>query len=107
LLASLDTQRWFPAAWVQWAWVIFDLSLCAALLVLGRGFRPWLSRAIGVAIAVDLCLTLVQAFLFNLGRLHRLSDALGVALAVAAPAVASLILRNAHQRACRASGINV
>jgi phosphatidylglycerol lysyltransferase len=107
LLASLDTQRWFPAAWVQWAWVTFDLALCAALLVLGRRFRPWLSRAIGVAVGVDVCLTLVQALLFNFGRIHRLGDAVGVALAVAAPAVASLILHNAHQRSCRASGINV
>jgi phosphatidylglycerol lysyltransferase len=107
LLASLDSQRWFPAAWVQWAWVTFDLALCAALLVLGQRFRPWLSRAIGVAVGTDVCFTLVQAVLFNLGRLHHFSDALGVALAVTAPALAGLILRNAHQRSCRASGINV
>lgn len=107
LLASLDAQRWFPAAWMQWAWVAFDLALCAALLVLTRRFRPGLSRAIGVAVFVDACLTLVQALLFNVRRIHQFGDAVGVALAVAAPAVASVILYNAHQRSCRASRFNV
>jgi phosphatidylglycerol lysyltransferase len=104
LLVSLDTATWFPGAWVKWGWVGFDLALCGTLLVLARRFRPWLSRAIVIAVALDACLTLVQAVLFNLAVIEGYPSALGVAVAVAAPAVASRILYNAHRRACRVWG---
>jgi phosphatidylglycerol lysyltransferase len=104
LLVSLDTAVWFPVAWVKWGWVGFDLALCGALLVLARRFRPWLSRAIVVAVTLDACLTLVQAALFNLALIRDWGSAVGVALAVIAPAVASRILYNAHRRACRVWG---
>jgi phosphatidylglycerol lysyltransferase len=104
LLASLDAERWFPSAAVKWAWVAFDLCLCVALLLLGRRFRPWLSRAITVSVTVDACLTVAQAALFNLPRLRGSAEALGVAAAVLAPTVASRILNNAHRRACRVWG---
>jgi phosphatidylglycerol lysyltransferase len=101
LLASLDAARWFPSAGVKWGWVTFDLCLCAALLLLGRRFRPWLSRAIGSSVTVDACLTFAQAVLFNLPRLRGSVEAMGVVVACLAPAVATRILYNAHRRACR------
>jgi phosphatidylglycerol lysyltransferase len=104
LLASLDTARWFPAAWVQGAWVGFDLALCAALLVAGTRFRPRLSLVIVTAVRLDACFTLVQAVLFNAARVAGYVDALGVMVAVLAPALASQILANAHRRACRVYG---
>jgi phosphatidylglycerol lysyltransferase len=104
LLMSLDTASWFPSPWVKWGWVGFDLALCAALLVLGRRFRPWLSRMIVTLVTLDACLTLVQASFFNFGLIHGYASALGVAVAVSAPALASRILANAHRRACRVSG---
>jgi len=101
LLAWLDGERWFPAPSVKWAWVVFDLALCVALLALGRRFRPWLSRAVVNLVTLDAALTLLQALSFNLPRLASAGDALGIAIAVAAPAVASRILANAHRRAMR------
>lgn len=104
LLASLNTERWFPAPWVQWAWVAFDLALCAALLVESRRFRPRLSRAIVGVVRLDACFTMAQAALFNAARVASWGDALGVMVAVLAPAVASQILANAHRRSCRVYG---
>lgn len=104
LLASPPAARWFPAPWVQWAWVVFDLALCAGLLVLGRRFRPWLSRLIVVAVSLDACLTLAQALLFNVKHVRGGTDAAVVLVAVLAPAVASRILANAHRRARRVYG---
>lgn len=101
LLALLEGERWFPAPWVQWAWVLFDLALGAALLSLGYRFRPWLSRMVVRLVTLDALLTLAQALVFNLPRLQRVSDGLGIAVAVAAPAVASRILANAHRRSAR------
>jgi phosphatidylglycerol lysyltransferase len=104
LLASLPSARWFPAPWVQWAWVAFDLILAAALLVSSRRFRPWLSRLIVVLVSLDACITSVQAIVFNLEKIHGFADAAGVLLAVAAPLVASFILANADRRARRVYG---
>jgi phosphatidylglycerol lysyltransferase len=104
LLASLPPARWFPAPWVQWAWVAFDLVLAAALLVSSRRFRPWLGRLIVVAVSLDACITSVQAIAFNLERIEGLADAGGVLLAVLAPLVASFILANAQRRARRVYG---
>jgi phosphatidylglycerol lysyltransferase len=104
LLACLPSARWFPAAWVQWAWVGFDLALAVALLVSIRGFRPRLSRWIVVAVSLDACVTSVQALSFNLRRLSGFVDAAGVGLALLAPLVASFILANAHRRMRRVYG---
>ena len=104
LLASLPSERWFPAPWVQWAWVGFDLALATSLLVSTRGFRSWLSRAIVVAVSLDACITLVQALLFNVRRIEGFADAAGVMLAVLAPLLASLVLANADRRARRVYG---
>lgn len=98
LLASLDGAWWFPAPWVQWSWVVFDLLLATALFIASRRFRPWLSRALLVAVALDTVLTTAQALLFNLGKLHSLGGALGVLLGVLAPALALLVLFRAHRR---------
>ena len=104
LLASLDAARWFPAPWVQWAWVGFDLALCVALLSLARRFRPSLSRWIVRLVTLDAVVTLAQALVFNRTHVRNFTDVFGVCAAVAAPAVASRILANAHERACRISG---
>ena len=104
LLASLPAERWFPATWVKWAWVGFDLALAAALVVSARKFRPRLSRAIVVAVGLDACVTTVQALLFNLRRIEGFADAAGVLLAILAPLLASLILANADRRARRVYG---
>jgi phosphatidylglycerol lysyltransferase len=103
LLVSLDSQRWFPAPWVQWAWVGFDLALCAALVRLYRHHDARLSRWVVAAVTLDAVVTSVEAAAFNLPRMKSALDAIGVAIAVAAPAVASRILANAHRRTSRVS----
>ena len=105
MLALLDA-RWFPAVWVHCAWVGFDLALFAALLSLARRFRAWLSAAVVGAVTLDAVLTLAQALLFNVPRLLNFADAVGLGVAVAAPAIASRILASAHARAVCVSGFN-
>lgn len=105
LLAALD-ERWFPGVWVHWAWVGFDLVLFAALVVLARHFRSWLSRAVVIAVTLDAGVTLGQAVLFNVPRLRGLADAIGLGVAVVAPLLASRILAQAHVRAAAAFGFN-
>jgi phosphatidylglycerol lysyltransferase len=107
LLASLDAQRWFPAPWVQWAWVGFDLVLCAALVRLYRHHDANLSRWVVAAVTLDAAVTLVEAIAFNLTRMKSALDAIGIAIALAAPAVASRILANAHRRTSRVTRFNV
>lgn len=98
LLACLDGAWWFPAPWVQWSWVGFDLLLALALYVASRRFRPWLSRVLLLAVLLDTLLTLAQALLFNLGKLESVSGALGVLVGVLAPALALVVLSRAHRR---------
>jgi phosphatidylglycerol lysyltransferase len=101
LLASLDSQRWFPAAWVQWSWVSFDSVLCLALFSLSLRFRPWLSAALVLLVASDAVLTLVQAFSFNFWRMQSAFAVLAAVVAIAAPLLATLVLLNAHVRLAR------
>jgi len=98
LLASLDTAAWFPAPWVQWAWVVFDLLLAAALFWLSLRFRRWLSRLLLGLVLVDALLTISQAALFNLPRVHSAAAFLGVLVGVLAPSFASLVLATSHRR---------
>jgi phosphatidylglycerol lysyltransferase len=98
LLASVDGELWFPSPLVQWAWVSFDAVLAALLFALSLRFRRWLSATLVVFVVVDTALTLLQALAFNLERIRGLSDSVVVLVAIAAPALASLILANAHRR---------
>jgi phosphatidylglycerol lysyltransferase len=98
LLAALDTAAWFPAPWVQWAWVSFDLALAAALFWLSVRFRRWLSRLLLGLVLADALLTISQAAVFNLPRVHSAAALLGVLVGVLAPSFASLVLASSHQR---------
>jgi phosphatidylglycerol lysyltransferase len=101
-LAALDADHFFPAASVKWAWVGLDIGLIAALAVLIRRFRARLARALTFVIAADALLTLVEALLFNLPRAHGYAELAALAVAVAAPALAAIMLENARRR--RTSG---
>jgi phosphatidylglycerol lysyltransferase len=98
LLASAS-PRWFPARWMQWSWVAFDLVLAVLLWSLALRFRRWLSALLVGLVLGDALLTSLQALLFNLPRAHGWTDLLGVLTGFAAPVVASLILLNSHRRA--------
>jgi lysylphosphatidylglycerol synthetase-like protein (DUF2156 family) len=98
LLACLNVAWWFPRAWMQWAWIAFDLALALLLLVLTRRFRRWLSRLLVGLVLADTLLTGIQAAVFNLPRIQSLSAAIGVLVGVLAPAFASLVLLSSHRR---------
>jgi phosphatidylglycerol lysyltransferase len=98
LLACLDADFWFPRAWMQGAWIGFDLALAAGLWMLSRRFAPWLSRLLVGLVLLDTLLTTVQALLFNLPRIQSLSAAAGVLVGVLAPGFASVVLLRSHRR---------
>ena len=98
-LSALDAERFFPTPSIKWSWVGFDIALCAALMTLTLRFRPRLARALSAIIAADALVTALQAVWFNWPRARSLLEVIGVAIAVAAPALAAVVLRNASRRA--------
>jgi phosphatidylglycerol lysyltransferase len=97
LLGSLETERWFPSAAVQWAWIAFDLALALALWLLTRRFRRWLSALLVGLVMADTLLTAIEAAVFNLPRASP-SAALWVLVGVLAPGFACVVLWRSHRR---------
>ncbi len=84
--------RWFPSRAVHVGWLAFDAVLCGALWSLSRRWRPRLARALAAAVSADAALTAWEALAFNVPRLHSAGAALAVAVAVAAPLGAAVLL---------------
>jgi phosphatidylglycerol lysyltransferase len=97
-LCLADTRRWFPASWVQWAWVSFDFALGLTLFLLTLRWWRWLADALLIAIAGDTCVTLAQVLGFNLKRARGALELLVLTIAVSAPTVAGVVLWNARRR---------
>ncbi|HSP18899.1 MAG TPA: phosphatidylglycerol lysyltransferase domain-containing protein, partial [Myxococcaceae bacterium] len=97
LLAVTDGWH-FPAPWVRWAWVAFDVVLAAALFRLAVRWSDRLSRAVVAAVGVDAVVTLAEALAWNVPRLRGLKDGLISLVAVAAPSLAFVILWRARVR---------
>jgi phosphatidylglycerol lysyltransferase len=91
LLALLPTV-YFPAHWVKWAWVGFDVVLAAALLQLTSCWRPWLATLLTVLITGDAVVTLLEALLYNLPAARGAVDLLVAGVAVAGPSLAGFLL---------------
>jgi phosphatidylglycerol lysyltransferase len=91
VLLALADARWFPAPWVQRAWVGFDVILVVALFALTWRWRHWLGVTVAAAITADAVLTPMQLALYDLPRIHGL-EWLAVAIALAGPALAALVL---------------
>ncbi|MFP2905318.1 hypothetical protein ACLESD_09730, partial [Pyxidicoccus sp. 3LFB2] len=92
LLALPATRDWFPSAWVQWGWVLFDVGLCAGFTSLVRRWRDGLAAVLGALTAMDACLTCVQAVTYNAPRARGWLDWAVIIAAVLAPAAASVLL---------------
>ncbi len=103
LLATVDGAYWFPAPWVQWFWVVFDVLLCAGLLALGVRWRSWLAALLLVLIAGDAVTTLFEAAFFEAPRHPGALEQIVVAIAVSGPLLATAVLFNARRRALRAA----
>ncbi|HEX9103645.1 MAG TPA: DUF2156 domain-containing protein [Polyangia bacterium] len=103
LLATADA-RWFPAPWVQAAWVTFDLSLVAALFALTWRWRHWLGVLVAAAVSADALVTPAQLALYDWPRVRGL-DWIVVAISLAGPALAAVVLWGAvgHRRAVASS----
>jgi phosphatidylglycerol lysyltransferase len=103
VLLALAGDRYFPGATVKWSWVAFDVVLAAALFALAARWRRWLGLALAAAISADALITAAQVAVFDVPRAHGAVDALVLALSVAAPAAAAVILWNAvgHRRRAR------
>jgi phosphatidylglycerol lysyltransferase len=97
LLALADPWH-FPAEWVRWAWVGFDVVLAAALFRLAVRWSDGLSRIVVAAVGADAVLTLVEVLAWNVPRLRGIGDALISLVAVAAPTLAFVILWRARVR---------
>ncbi len=96
LLAIADTEVFFPAPWVKWAWVVFDVGLAVALASLARRWRRGLAGLLAALVTLDAGLTWAQAALWNLPRaagepLH----AAAAVVACLAPAAAAVVLWSA------------
>jgi phosphatidylglycerol lysyltransferase len=97
LLAVADPWH-FPAEWVRWGWVSFDVLLAAALFRLAVRWSDRLSRVVVAAVGLDAVVTLAQVLAWNLPRSRSLTDVLTSLVAVTAPSLAFLILWRARVR---------
>jgi phosphatidylglycerol lysyltransferase len=97
-LLAAAPARWFPAPWMQAAWVAFDVALAAAMFSLARRWRAGLANLLIGATAVDALLTTVEVGAWNAPRGLTFFEA-GVALvACLAPALACAALLRARRR---------
>ncbi|WP_373047635.1 phosphatidylglycerol lysyltransferase domain-containing protein [Vulgatibacter sp.] len=97
---ALTDHRWFPAPWMKWFWVAFDVGLFVGLLALAKRWRHGLATALAVLVTADAVVSWVQALVFNLPRLRGAGDAVVVAAGVLAPTLAAVLLWRArwHRR---------
>jgi phosphatidylglycerol lysyltransferase len=92
LLALAAPARWFPAPWVQGAWVAFDVLLGGLLVALASRYRARLAGLVLALVATDACLTVVEAAVWNLPRLENVGEAAAIGVACAGPVLATLAL---------------
>ena len=85
VLALPDPTRWFPAGWIQLAWVVFDLVLATALFALSVRWRQWLAVVLAGAVSADVILTSLEAVRFNVPRAQGPAAWMVILLSIAAP----------------------
>ena len=98
VLLALAEPWHFPAEWVRWAWVVFDVVLSAALFRLVVRWSDRLSRVVVAVVGADAALTLGEVVAWNVPRIRGVADALISLVAVAAPSLAFVILWRARVR---------
>jgi phosphatidylglycerol lysyltransferase len=98
VLLALAAPWHFPAEWVRWAWVAFDVVLAAALFRLVLRWSDRLSRVVVAVVGADAVVTLGEVLGWNVPRIRSIGDALVSLVAVAAPSLAFVILWRARVR---------
>jgi phosphatidylglycerol lysyltransferase len=101
LLATAESPRWFPAPWVQWFWVAFDMAVGLALFSLGMRWRTWLASLLLGLVVCDAAVTLLEALVFNVPHVKHGGEVPVILAAILAPVLASVVLKNARRRALR------
>jgi hypothetical protein len=94
-MLAMAPSRFFPRAWVQPAWVVFDAVLAVGLFALAGRWRFWLGRVLAWAVAIDALVTWGEALLWNAPRARTLGDWAVIAIACSAPTIAAVILEGA------------
>ncbi len=96
LLALPMHARYFPSPVWQWGWVGFDIVLGAGLFVLAKRWSYRLSTTVAVAVTADAAATIAEAAIYNAPRVTGLTDLIVIAIAVAAPTSAAILLWHAR-----------
>lgn len=101
ILLAFAPVDWFPWPWVKTGWVVFDVLLVIALFSLTRRWRHALGVAVATAITCDAALTTLQVVAWDLPRVTTPLELVVMALAIAGPTLAAVILWGAvgHRRA--------
>jgi phosphatidylglycerol lysyltransferase len=107
LLATAETDRWFPHPAVKWVWVAFDALLAGGLFALRARWRDRLARLLTLTVAADAILTAVEGAWWNAPRTVGIAANLVLATAVAAPAVAFIVVSRATARRAGRPGTTV
>ncbi|MBK8173368.1 MAG: DUF2156 domain-containing protein [Sandaracinaceae bacterium] len=92
VLAIAPSAEWFPAPWVQWSWVGFDVLLVVLLATLARHYTHWLGVLCASLVSLDAAVTLVEALSFNVPRLDSVVGVAGTVVACAGPLLAASAL---------------
>ena len=90
LLALAVPRSWFPEAWHQTFWVIFDTLLAASLAHLAWRWRPRLGAALAALVTGDACATLAHVITHPLPA--GLEGMVIKSIAVLAPALGACVL---------------
>jgi phosphatidylglycerol lysyltransferase len=99
LIALPIATRWFPSPAWQWGWIGFDVTIFVALFALSRRWRHQLATLVAGAITADAVATVCEALAYNVPHRRGLADIAVIAIAIAAPTFASIVLWNARARA--------
>ena len=96
LLALPVSARWFPSPAWQYGWVGFDVVVATALFVLSGRWRRGFANVLASIITLDAIVTLIQAIAFDVPDRRGPFDLFVLAVAVAAPSIAAIMLWNAR-----------
>lgn len=97
VLALAPAQQWFAYAWIKWCWVAFDVLIAVGLFRFLHKRNTSTLTALAVAVTLDALVTPIEALTWNVPRARGLVDGAIIALACAAPVLASIVLWGARR----------